>query len=110
MSNIDNDAFVKQLTKQLQESVDGLDAETQSKITQARHQALAGDKTSKPFNFLLPAGAAAMLFLAVMIYTLVPESTSQEPAMLEELELIAELEFYEKLEFYEWLEQHELPG
>lgn len=109
--------ILNQLSATLDEAAEDIDAQTLSKIRQARHRALdtLDDKTVKT-GWWLPAGFAATACLVFAVLIALPQATqeSQEPgAIFEDIELITssdELDLYEELEFYEWLEMHELPS
>ena len=103
----------------LRESAEQLDGATRSRLTQARHAALAAaQRKPAATRWLVPAtaGAAAAVLAVVMttqtpdIETASPEMTAQtvnEPAV-DELDIITaedSLEFYRDVEFYAWLDQ-----
>src|SRR4051812_6851288 len=105
--------FEKRSQEVLEESAGRLDGRTRSRLTQARHAALA--QLAQParhwWRGYVPAGAAAALtVLAVVIWsggTLGPSSgPSANP--VDDLELLADAEAQdfvddgEELEFYEW--------
>jgi len=96
-------------------SVAELDAETRSKLTQARYRAL--DERSVPAMRVggrawLPAGAvAAVAVLSVMLWQGQIASVSDpsfDVAAVTDLEILMgeeELEMIQELEFYAWLEE-----
>lgn len=111
MSTLEQDqALLDDIKNTLDESVERLDAATRSRLTQARHKALAG-RSGKAARrrWLLPVSAfasTAAAVLAITLWTHQPDSFDTELA-LEDLEIIAsntDLEFLQDLEFYEWLE------
>lgn len=112
--NKDNlkDKEMQKLKSDFDNSVSNIDAETASKITQARYRALEKlDKKSRNW-FVFPAGAFASAVLALMILITVPQSGLEPDVKAVDMDLISsseELELYEELEFYEWLEDYELP-
>ncbi len=106
----------EQRTRQLlQESVDGLDAATRSKLTQARHAALeaATNRRRIPgLGFWAPAGVLASAVLATVL-VLAPGQRASDSVNVasgetfEDLELLADAEALElaqedDLEFLEW--------
>jgi len=103
--------FIDRVKRHFDGSVRDLDAGTMSRITRCREQALSGSGRLLPLPLWLPAGAVATACLALLVYILIPDTSSPEPAtepVIEQMELISNLELYENLEFYQWLEQDEL--
>ncbi len=100
----------------LLESADNLDGRTRSRLTQARHAALAQLESRAPgrpgfSRWLLPAGSivAAALVAVVWFGNLQPDSDSLQAANspMDDIELMAgaeSFELIEELEFYAWLE------
>lgn len=101
--------FEEQLSQQLNDSVDQLDAATLSRLNQARHVALS--KSSKR-RFAVPlwgTGVAASIAGVFMIYLSLPIGIGIQHDLSEPLADIAlyeqdEIDLYEDLDFYEWLE------
>jgi hypothetical protein len=95
----------------LRESAENLDGRTRSRLTQARHAALAELESGKSqrIRWMLPAGAAAAGVLAVaMLSNRAPVTQIEAPAVVEDIEIITaedSLEMYENLEFYAWLDE-----
>lgn len=97
----------------LRDSAEHLDGHTRSRLTQARHAALAEIERhrSQRVRWLLPAGAAAAAVLAVFLLQgriAVAPVTTEPVAAVEDIELMTaedSLEMYENLEFYAWLDQ-----
>ncbi len=112
MSEKDKDqAFLDAIKTELDQSVSNIDAETISRITQARYQAIDKKGKSNQLTVWLPAGAIASACVALVIYNLATTSTQvDQESILDKVELISELDLYENLEFYEWLEEYELPS
>ena len=107
-----NEIFIDNIQFQLDASVDGIDAATQSRITQARHRALEQKAKSSRIALWIPAGALASVCVAVVMFLLVSTSVVEETAPIDDFDLITnidDLELLEELEFYEWLEEYELP-
>jgi hypothetical protein len=101
--------FEKRTQQVLEESVSRLDGRTRSRLTQARHAALA--QLERParqwWRSYVPAGAAAAAaVLAVMFYA--GPHTVSGPAVVDDAEILADVEapdFTEDaddVEFYEW--------
>ena len=105
--------FEKRAKEVLDESAGRLDGRTRSRLTQARHAALARLEQPQRFGWrtYVPAGAAAgAAVLAVVMYTGRPNT---DPATFatntgagEDMELLADAPDFvddgEDLEFYEW--------
>ncbi len=107
--------FIKQLKQRFDGSVGDLDTGTVSRITRCREEALAGGSRTLSSPLWLPAGAVATVCLALIVYILVPDTSSPDPAaetdpVIEQMDVISNLELYEDLEFYQWLAQDELPS
>jgi len=101
------------------ESLDGIDAATRSRLTQARHGALqAVPKRWSTALRWLPAGAvSAAVVMAWLLIEQSPNGISQPESLLaesEEIEILLgedELEMFEELEFYAWIDElEELEG
>ena len=106
------DEFEKRTQEVLEESTARLDGRTRSRLTQARHAALA--ELARPerhwWRSYVPAGAAAAVaVLSVVLWSgqgVGPSTTPLSP--VDDLELLADAESQEfvddgeELEFYEW--------
>jgi negative regulator of sigma E activity len=105
--------FEKRTQEVLEESAGRLDGRTRSRLTQARHAALA--QLAQPsrhwWRAYVPAGAAAAVaVLAVVIWSGGPMGPPNTPVAnpVDDLELLADVEAQdfvddgEDLEFYEW--------
>jgi hypothetical protein len=106
--------FEKRTQEVLEESAGRLDGRTRSRLTQARHAALA--QLAQParhwWREYIPAGAAAAVaVLAVIIWSggpLGPSPAGPVASPVDDLELLADVEAQdfvddgEDLEFYEW--------
>jgi len=101
--------FEKRTQEVLEESVARLDGRTRSRLTQARHAALA--QLEQParhwWRSYVPAGAAAAVaVLAVVMWTNPADRPVANP--VEDMELLADadapdfVDDGEDLEFYEW--------
>ena len=106
---IADDEFSAQAKRRFDESVERIDGATQSKLTRARHAALAKAGSARPgwYQWAPAAGVAAAAVMAVVIWTGNPavEGTgSPEVADIEILLTEDSLEMLEDLEFYSWID------
>jgi hypothetical protein len=108
-------AFEQQVKRVFDESVAALDGATRSRLTQARHKALAERGRKQRYAWrvaLVPAGtvaaAALVAWLAMLQAPPAPE-TGLQVASIADLEILLaeeDLEMLdEELEFYGWLEE-----
>ena len=105
-------AWVGQAKAVLDESAEGLDAATLSRLNQARHAALSGRPARQ--HWFVPAGlaSACVLLLAVLTWHAYRPMSSDDAvfpkaATSGDIELVSSddsLEFYQDLEFYAWLD------
>ncbi len=100
------------------QSVDGLDAATLSRLNRGRQAALAELKPSstasvqRRFRWASATGVAATLLL-VLIVQRGPDSVDVIAAPAPDLEILLSeesIEMLEELEFYSWLDADELEG
>jgi hypothetical protein len=112
-------SWLAQAKAMLDQSADGLDAATLSRLNRARQAALA--QRAPPRRWLLPAGmaAASVLVLAALIGrgylpSVVPGAQefplTAKTAASSDIDLVSSddsLEFYQDLEFYAWLDAQE---
>jgi hypothetical protein len=113
-----DDAFLQRASGLFEDSVEGLDARTRSRLNQGRQQALAAlESRSALWSRWLPAGVAA----AVAMVALVMWNGGEQPGafdapdfavstMASDFEILLdedELEMLEDLEFYSWIELDE---
>lgn len=95
----------------LDRSVEKLDARTRSKLTQARHQALAELRRSRISPWWRWAPVAAMVTIAAVVFVSPTRNGSQQDSsalLLEDFDLVADaenLELLQDVEFYAWLEE-----
>lgn len=111
----DTSAFERHAKRAFDDSVAGIDAATRSRLTQARHRALAeltGRRGVSWRSSLVPAGVlAATALVAWLTVWQAPPTTdsSLQATSLGDLEILLgeeELEMLdEELEFYGWLEE-----
>jgi hypothetical protein len=113
MSNEENtSAFERRARELLRDSVDNLDAATRSRLTQARHAALAG-RGARPawldVRVLAPGGAVAAVALVAVLLWSGPghHPVNESRSALDDMELLADSDGYElsqepDLDFIEW--------
>lgn len=106
-------AFVDMAKERFDESVSGLDAETQSRLNRGRQAALAELERAKPAwaQWVPATGMAAAAVVAVVMWSgnPVPEETVV-PAVATDMEILLtedSLEMLEDLEFYSWIDFEE---
>jgi hypothetical protein len=110
-----NEDFEKRTREILEESAARLDGRTRSRLTQARHAALAQlEKPARQWwrSYVAAGASAAAAVLAVVIYTgrpgIDPRITENPAAVFEDTEMLADVEAPdftddgEDVEFYEW--------
>lgn len=112
MSDEHETDFEKRAAGLLRDSADTLDAATRSKLTQARHAALAGISTRPAWldlRVLAPGGAVAAAAVVALVIGIGPGSRSAGDAggALDDIELLADADAYEisqetDLDFIEW--------
>ena len=103
--------FIEAVKAGFEQSVRDIDAGTLSKLTQARHGALAGEFQKSRNRVFIPAGIVATTCLVLLIYSLAVKPPAERAMTTDDIEFISSsdsLDFYEELEFYEWLEDYEL--
>lgn len=104
------DEFAEKAKQLFDESVDGLDGETLSRLNRSRHAALAElDKGRAAWIRWAPAtGVAAAAVMAVIVWTGIPGVDDlSAPAVVTDMEILLtedSLEMLEDLEFYSWIE------
>ena len=113
--NDSNDPLEIRAKKAFDQSVDGLDAATLSKLNQGRHRALAqGQRPDRRWLRWMPVtGAAAVVLLAVGLLRGPGDVDMIAAPQTSDLEIILgeeSIEMFEDLEFYSWLDSVELEG
>lgn len=106
--------FLQQSKKQLDDSVDALDAATLSRLNQARQKALDaprsslffGNRTGLVFASFAVAAIVALLWTATPSQP--PETLAQQYEDIDMLTADADLELLEDLEFVSWLLEEDL--
>jgi negative regulator of sigma E activity len=102
--------FEKRTRELLEESAGRLDGRTRSRLTQARHAALA--QLEQParhwWRSYVPAGAAAAVAVLAVVMWSGPQQKQPVASPVEDLELLADgdapdfVDDGDDLEFYEW--------
>jgi hypothetical protein len=119
MNEFDQDSWASRARTLLDESAEGLDAATLSRLNRARQAALAQVRPRAPRRWFLPAGmaSACVLLLAVVAWHAQgPDGTARLPELpfpasasstSSDIDLVSSddnLELYQDLEFYAWLD------
>ena len=117
MNEFDNHVWVGQAKTLLDQSAEGLDAATLSRLNRVRQAALAQARSRAAQRWFLPAGlaSACMLMLAVAAWhSYAPSGVARPPALPltasangGDIDLVSSddsLELYQNLEFYAWLD------
>ena len=108
-----DDAFAEKAKARFDESVQRLDGQTQSKLNQARHAALAELGNTRPawVQWAPATGVAAAAVVALLIWTGNPQMEDlTAPAVASDMEILLtedSLEMLEDLEFYSWIDLDE---
>ena len=110
--NEQENRFLKQIKKTLDEGADHLDAETQSRLTQLRYKALESKSSRRlPEWMYQPATQWASVACALLLIVLYFGEAGKTQPGLEDIDLLTStdgLELYEELEFYAWLAEENL--
>jgi len=107
--------FLSRVQRQLNQSCEGLDARTVSRLSSIRHTAL--EHRQKRFSPLW-LSFGGMITATFLIFSLnltslqlpVWTETADEAATLEDIEILTtteSLDFYEEYEFYQWLAEND---
>lgn len=105
-----NKEFIDAVTKDIKQSVDDIDATTQSRLAQIREQALTSDAGRSVQRWQLVSGAlatACVVMLAIMLMIKPEIDTTYSEDDVELFTTTDGLDFYEDLEFYVWLDEYE---
>ena len=106
----DEDAFATRARERFEESVSRIDGATQSKLTQARHRALAELAAPRPvlLRWAPAAGVTAAAVVAVVMWSGGPGVVDiGAPDTAGDMEILLtedSLEMLEDLEFYSWID------
>jgi hypothetical protein len=112
-SDEQNRAFEHKVKDMLDDSVEHLDAQTLSRLKQARHRALDSASIHRRPAWLIPTGGFAVAASVAVLTAILWHGKPVDHDMMqgfEDLELLSSsesLEFYEDLDFYSWLEYEE---
>ena len=105
-----DDAFAAKAKTLFDQSVDGLDGETRSRLNRGRQEALAevGGRGIRWLQWAPAGGLAAAAVLAVVVFTPTPQLDELEvPEVATDMEILLtedSLEMIEDLEFYSWID------
>ena len=105
-----DDRLIENIRQVLDQSLEDLDAATQSRLTQARHLAIDRQQSRSDRGWYwgsIPA-AGLLLLMLVLNWPSVPSQPVATPELgeLSILTAVEPLEFYqEEIEFYEWLSE-----
>jgi len=106
----DNDVFATRAKVRFDESVDGLDGDTRSRLNRGRQKALAEVTTGglRWMQWAPAGGLAAAAVVAVVIFTGNPQFAElAAPEVATDMEILLtedSLEMIENLEFYSWID------
>jgi hypothetical protein len=111
-ADIEDDTFATRAKELFDQSVRGLDAETQSRLNRSRHDALAqvaaGARQGQWYQWAPAAGVAAAAVVAVVILNgRPPVDELTPPATASDFEILLNedsFEMLEELEFYSWID------
>jgi len=110
--NPQDDEFLKQTRKALDESADSLDGATLSRLNQARQKALQSATKPDFLSAALPAGIMTGLGVAIVTAWLLSSTPDEQAQQLQlayeeqDMDMLTsdtELELLEELEFVSWL-------
>jgi hypothetical protein len=110
-----DERFLEAVRHTLDESCEGLDGYTRSRLTAIRHEALAQQSDHRRWLRWIPAGGLATLCSVIVAFTLTVQpggTTDVEPVSndaLQDIDLLTAeegLEFFEEYEFYQWLAEN----
>jgi hypothetical protein len=109
---ISDDEVAAQAKRRFDESVARIDGATQSRLTRARHSALAEAGSVRPawHQWAPAAGVAAAAVVAVVIWTGNPAEQGMDSPEVADIEILLtedSLEMLEDLEFYSWIDLEE---
>jgi hypothetical protein len=114
--------FENNVKHQLDSSVMTLDAMTQSRLSQARYNALQFAQSKRIHLSLWFTGLASAGVIALLMVMLMPASpqiqnspvvvtaTSPEWVLVTDISDVGEIELYQYLDFYQWLEDTDSTG
>lgn len=103
---MNDDELIGRITGQLEAGVGRLDGATRSRLTQARHRALAA--RHRPAWAWPALGGAVLASLVTVMVWLGRPPAAPEPLAAVDFELLMEgdsVELYQEMEFLQWLEE-----
>ena len=111
-ADIEDQAFAAKAKEVFDQSVQGLDAEAQSRLNRARHEALAhagsGVSHSQWLRWAPATGVAAAAVVAVVVLTgRPPLDELTPPTTVSDFEILLDQESFEmleELEFFSWID------
>ena len=111
-ADIEDQAFAAKAKEVFDQSVQGLDAEAQSRLNRARHEALAyagsGVSHSQWLRWAPATGVAAAAVVAIVVLTgRPPLDELTPPATVGDFEILLDQESFEmleELEFFSWID------
>jgi hypothetical protein len=113
MTESDRQSWIVDARARLDESAQSFDAATLSRLTQARHAALATRSRDLRAWWLPAAGLATSCALVFALVSWYPSAQRAAPApahaAVSDADIAADdgIEFYQDLEFYAWLDAQE---
>ena len=112
--NKTDEQLAREAKQAFDQSVDGLDAATLSRLNRGRQAALAaGSRPVRQWLRWVPATGVAAAVLLVLITQQGPGDVEVIAAPVADLEILLgeeSIEMLEELEFYSWLDTEELAG
>lgn len=116
--NTNDKKLISNISRQLNDNVDDIDAVTASRLQAARKSAIEAATDSNKNHFFqtyqtlfATSSALAMVFAIAIIA--ISMNSQPELNIMEDLTLLSEKEtfkFYEEMDFYQWLEASETHG
>ena len=111
--------FLNNISDEFDQSCDGLDGHTQSRLNSIRHAALEHGRKSLSRTLLSPFGGLVTACVLVLVVGMLYQGQLEIPAQagpdnispMEDLDILTSaesLELFENLEFYQWLEENEI--
>jgi hypothetical protein len=112
--NKSDEQLAREAKQAFDQSVDGLDAATLSRLNRGRQAALAeARRPARQWLRWMPATGVAAAVLLVLVMQQGPGEVAVIAAPAADLEILlgeASIEMLEELEFYSWLDTEELAG
>jgi hypothetical protein len=105
--------FEQAAKRQLDDSLETIDAATLSRLNQARQRALSYEKKKRPFHSSWATGLLGIFAVAMLVITIIPSTQQSQPLVpsliTEQWDVLVmadedELELVNELDFYQWLD------